>query len=137
MSGPSARTPSFRDAGLEQPVAQSKSSLPFRSQKARGRGAPGADTALHSPSGEGCGLRLLTPGAPFNGGQAAPSKGQALKQTRGLRGRNHSPGEKHLNGHCCLTLGASAREQKRFFPLDSETESEIDCRSLPIFTWPP
>lgn len=82
---------SFGGAGLEQPVAQIKSF-----EQARGYGAGSADTALHSPSGEGCRLRLPAPWTPFKVRQTAPSMGRP-QPNRWLRGgRHHSPGAKHL-----------------------------------------
>lgn len=96
VSAPPARPPSFRDAGFEQPETQIKPFFPSHFQKARGPKAPGADTALHSPSGEWCCLGSLAPATAVKVRQTAPSMGHPLNQTCWLRGRNHRPGTKRL-----------------------------------------
>lgn len=126
--------------GLNKPSARNKPFFLFRFENTFGYGAPGADAALHSPSGEGCRLGFLAPKTPSKVGQTAPSKGHTLTQTRRLGGENHSPGGKHVKAIAVLPFQTLAREQKHFFFflwIPREAESEIACRSLLIFTWPP
>lgn len=101
--------------GLNKPSARNKPFFLFRFENTFGYGAPGADAALHSPSGEGCRLGFLAPKTPSKVGQTAPSKGHTLKQTRRLGGENHSPGGKHVKAIAVLPFQTLAREQKHFF----------------------
>lgn len=82
MSALTAHPQSFRDAGLEQPGAQSKSLFVFRFEKDFGYAATDAVTSLQdSPSGVGCcRLSLLSPTTPFKVRQTAPSKGHPPNQ---------------------------------------------------------
>lgn len=112
--------------GLNRLSARSESFFLFHFENTFGDGAPGADAALHSPSGEGCCLGFLAPKTPRKVGQTAPSKGHPLKQTRRFRGENHSPRGKHLKAIAVLPFQTLAREQKLspHPPLDSERSRE-------------
>lgn len=125
--------------GLNRPSAPSKPFFLFRFENSFGRGAPGAGAALLSLSGEGCCLGFLAPKTPRKVRRTAPSKGHPLKRTRRLRGGDHRPRGKRLKAIAVLPFQTLAREQKHPPPLwiPREAESEITCRSLPIFTWPP
>lgn len=79
--------PEFQGSGLEQPVAQSKSSLPFRSQKARGCGGPPARTQPFTrPLARGVASAYSRPGLHSTAGKQRPLRDKLLSKPGGSAG---------------------------------------------------
>lgn len=113
VSAPSVPILSFRDAGLEQPIAQSKSFL-SAALKLVAVGPPARTQPCTRPPARGVASAYSRPRLHSTAGKQRPLWDILETKPAGSAGETTVPA-KSVESHRCLTLPGQAREQKHFF----------------------
>lgn len=113
VSAPSAHTLSFRDAGLEQPIEQSKYFL-SAALKLLDVGPLARTQSFARPPARGVASAYSRPGLHSTAGKQRPLWDSLETKPAGSAGQTTVP-VKSIKSLRCLTLPGQAREQKHFF----------------------